>query len=249
MIKDLLISIYHVPQNCVLRVFSGMGYHLWIKLKPFTALKRAFDLKIDLEEEVKAFNLSIEVFPKQGNMTNKKFGNCCKLPLSLNLKNGEFCEILDGFDLSQQGFGYEIPYWIPSANTPLDEKKRKNGRKEVIFTQRSVSDQQDLNYYISKLKPCLKGIITGEIISHKHSSGNGHYMNICLCNALLGLGAPIKTIISAYQNQPDFDPCVTRCQVKSLEKGFSPKFANVSCKTIQKKGFCLNESCHLFKRS
>ena len=27
----------------------------------------------------------------------KKFGNCCKVPLSINRKNGRFCEILDDF--------------------------------------------------------------------------------------------------------------------------------------------------------
>lgn len=153
-LKQKLIDRYGIPENCILRDFSGRGYHLWIKLEKLTPLSRAWDFKIDIENFLKEdFNLDIEVFPKQSTMETGSYGNCCKLPLSINCNNDEFSNILDGFDLSKQGYGCKIVYWIEEAEKV---KKPKKIKKEV-------DKKQGINDVLLKLRKEYRDILTGKI--------------------------------------------------------------------------------------
>lgn len=245
LIMRYLIIEYSIPANCILREFSGEGFHIWIKLKPFTTLKRAFDFKIFLHSKLKEkFNLQCEIFPKQDENIKlaKKFGNCCKVPLSLNRKNGRFCKILDNFDLSQQGLGYNIPNWIPKRpKIPIVNKKAQNFKSIAPI---KIKHNSEIDNFLPNLRPCMKAVILGKVQTHNHPSSNGHYFNIMICNTLYYLGATRKVRISAFKNQPDFSFSISEKQVISLEKNFNPAYVkHLSCKTIRKKGFCI-PNCH-----
>ena len=143
-IKLKIIDHYGIAEICVLRDFSGRGYHIWIKLEKLTPLSRAWDFKIDIESFLeKEFNIEVEVFPKQSTMETGSYGNCCKLPLSINKNNGEFSNILDGFDLAKQGYGYKISIGIPESEKVKKVEKPKKEKKQVD-TKPTINDYSKL---------------------------------------------------------------------------------------------------------
>ena len=240
-IMNFLILLYKIPRNCILRDFSGRGIHVWIKLKHLTTLRRAFDYKVEIEKTIQeTHDTKMEVFPLQNCHTIKNFGNFVKLPLSVNRNNDQYCPILDDFDLSRQGAGYSIPEWIPRQDITLAKARNKNEKSHSNHKRIEIDGKSQMGWFFANLKPCLTSVMLGETITHHHPSGNGHWFNIVLCNALHDLGASQELKIQAFQNQPDFNFETSKSQVESLEKGFKKQYARISCKTIQKKGFCMN---------
>lgn len=242
------IKHYKIPTNNILRDFSGRGYHIWVKLAYQTTLKRAWDLKKDIENRLlKIHGIEEEIFPKQNESTLTKFGNCCKLPLSINLNNGQYCDILDGFDLSKQGSGYKIPEWILKATY---QKKSHNNFTPKNIIQNPIMEVHNecFDWFLGNIKPCLKAIALGTIETHSTQGDNGHLMNISLCNALHYIGAPLEVRIKAFEKQPKFDYTKTKNYILGLSKGFKRKYAEtLTCNTIQKRGFCLRDitgGCH-----
>jgi len=85
----------------------------------------------------------------------------------------------------------------------------------------------------------MRAVILGELFTHHHPSGNGHWFNIMVFNTLYYLGTSRDIRILAFKNQPDFEFAKSEKQVISLEKNFNPKYIkNLSCKAIKRKGFC-----------
>ena len=158
-IKEDLIEHYGISNNDILRDFSGRGYHIWIKFRTLTPLERVWDLVKDVEKRIKeVHNLDVEIFPKQPTMDSNSYGNCCKLPLSINRNNEEFCKILDGFDLSQQGDGYEIVYWVPKFEPEIKPKK------EI----KQVDTTPTLDDTLLKIRQEYKDILTGKLEIHDY---------------------------------------------------------------------------------
>jgi len=243
-VKKALLERYSIGHNVICREFSGRGYHLWIKLKTLTTLKRAYEFREDVRKFLKEkFDLDEEIFPKQAFIEKNGYGNWVKLPLSINFKNGEFCEILDGFDLFKQGSGYEIPIWI----LKLENEKRRNTGNTIVKKDKTDKKQEQIHvnnqvfkWFLDRIRPCLKAIALGKSITHGRKKDSGHLMNISLCNALLYIGAPNDIILKAFEKQPDFDREKTCYYAEKLRRGFRCRYATMlRCRTIEKRGFCL----------
>jgi len=237
---------YKIEPNNSLRCFTGMGADVWTKFKKGTPLSRAWDLKIDMEKRLKEkFNIIVEIFPKQNTNTIGDFGNCCKLPLSINRKNGQFCEILDNFDLSKQGLGYEIPEWIPKFIEPSGTHPHAPALTRTEVFQPTEIKDECLEFFLKQILPCLRAIAEGKSITHNCEGDNGHQMNMKLFAALYYLGASDDIIIKAFSRQPDHNPEKCLKIIQKLKKSFKPKYATSVnlCKNIKERGFCLYDNC------
>ncbi len=238
-VRKGVIEHYNIKPNDILRDFSGEGYHISTKFAKNTTLSRAHDFAEDLKRFLKdKYSLDEEIFPKQALLNDNGYGNFVKLPLSLNRKNGEYCEILDDFDLSKQGEGYKIPDYIPHDVISKQINRVKENKGNSIPIKINVKDA-NFTHFFDKVKPCFKAIILGKLSTHG-KKGRGHYMNITLCNILQYIGASKDIRIKAFENQPEFDYKLTKYYVEKLEKSF--KFRHIrglTCDKIQEKGLCL----------
>lgn len=246
-IRKDLIKHYNIKPNNILRDFSGEGYHISIKFTKKTTLTRAHDFVQDLKRFLyEKYGLNEEIFPKQAILEDNGYGNFVKLPLSFNRKNGEFCEILDDFDLSKQGEGYKIPKEIPHYTSSQEVFRTKENKKKSKTIKIEVKDE-NFKHFLNKLKPCLRKIALGSLITHDRKEGKGHYMNMALCNALYYLGASRNIRIKAFERQSYFNFKKTEYYVRKLEEKFIPEYATIKCETIQEKGLCIKNlrgDCH-----
>lgn len=259
--KIAIMKRYNIPEDCIIREFSGRGYHLWIKFMPLTTLERAYDFREHLREFVlEKLELDEEIFPKQPTIDNGGFGNWVKLPLSINRKNGEFCEILDDFDITKQGIGFKIPNWIPKID--IKQKKITNNTinhhttinfqnyskdnniiKEIVKKQQENKDRPFL-WFTNNIRNCLRSIALGIRSTHGLGNDYGHKMNMCLCNNLIYLGAPDHIIHQAFMYQPFYNPTTTQKQIDSLRKGainhpeIFMRSVHSICDRIKQRGFC-----------
>ena len=77
--------------TCIAEVSGGKGYHFWYPLdQPVTAVDMRHGLKTligNLANDLRCF--SLEIFPKQDQLTGKGFGNLVKLPLGIHRVTGK----------------------------------------------------------------------------------------------------------------------------------------------------------------
>ena len=77
--------------SCIAEVSGGKGYHFWFPLdQPVAAVDMRNGLKMligELGKDLRCF--SLEIFPKQDQLTGKGFGNLVKLPLGIHRVTGK----------------------------------------------------------------------------------------------------------------------------------------------------------------
>ena len=238
-IKNALIKRYKIGKANILREFSGRGYHIWIKLKNLTPLSRAYMFR----EDVKKFLLkSYNTFKGLDKINPEKptveggYGNWVKLPLSINRNNGEYCEILDNFDLSQQGEGYKIPGWIPN----FIEENPKIVKEQTVKTYNLKVEfkDEDFSYFFNHLLPCFQRVALDGTLTILQKGDNGHRMNLYLCDALIIRGARDEIIHKFYLTHPTHNREKTQSNINSARGNFDKEKYGEHCKKIQEIGFC-----------
>jgi len=248
-VYEFLISFYNIRETDICREKSGRGYHIWIKLKDLTTLKRAWDFRESIREKIKQFyHIEVELFPKQSSLKGlvKGLGNFVKLPYSINRKNNVECVVLDTFDLAKQTEGFEISKIIKEIRTnKRKEKHYDSNGTELDLSKWKPLKNIDRSKFYEKLRPCLKQIVRG-----RHAIGTyGHNIRRCLANELFKLKAPLDVRINAFSNQPDFKQKVSRFQVLDLEMRCrkNNRFYVSSCVKIAEWGYCLPTCPQLHK--
>ncbi len=235
---------FSINKNDICREYSGGGYHIWIKNYPNTPLERAHDFKSAIEKwlwEKFKIKSTEGVNPKQRTIEKNGYGNAVKLPLSLNRKRNVICDILDKFDLSQQGEGYKIPDWIPRINEDDKSIITKEKKTEMNDFKVEIKDE-NFSYFINKLRPCFQKVALDGSLTHKQEGKNGHQMNLYLCGALIYEGASDDMIHKFYQTHPTYNYTKTQYQINGARKSFKKEYVeNLSCKKIQQIGFCFPE--------
>ncbi len=240
--KIELIDEYNIKENQIIREFSGRGFHIWILLKKLTFLDRAYDFKCDIEKLLKEkLGLNEEIFPKQAEIDADGYGNWVKLPLSINRKNGKFCEILDDFDLSKQGKKFKIPEWIQKQEKKEKENPTFIKNRKILIGQNNENKTKDLKSFIKNIKmfDCLREIMLDNSITHHHPSGNGHYMNLTITDILIYNGASDDIIHQVFSKHPTYNSSYTQRQIESIRKSLELSHVFIKCETIKKRGFCI----------
>jgi len=241
MSKEIMLELqnrFKISEKDICREFSGGGYHIWIKSDLNTSLVRAYDfgqeLKHILKNEFKI--LKSEVFPKQDFI--EKFGSAVKLPLSLNRKYNNKCEILDGFDLSLQGTGFKIPDSIPSANLNLGIKEKTKMKKSSKVHQIKIIDE-DFNYFFDRLMPCFKQIVENGSLTYNQEGDRGYKMNLYLLRELFYLGASDDIIHKCYTSHPNYRYEITQSNINSARKTYDQRYGGIfPCEKVEPLGYC-----------
>lgn len=146
-IKILIKDYYKIERNNIGREISGRGYHIWIKLKDFTPLERAYKFKRIIEGLLlEVFNISTEINPKQNEIKGNDLGNFVKLPFGINRKSNVECKMLDTFDISAQGVGYEIAeeYIIQKEESKKEIKEKKEDLIKKLPIGKLRKQHQDI---------------------------------------------------------------------------------------------------------
>ncbi len=257
LIYDFLISYYNIRETDICREKSGRGYHIWIKLKDLSTLKRAWDFRESIREKVKQFfHIEVELFPKQASLKGltKGLGNFVKLPFSINRKNNVECVVLDNFDVDKQTEGFEISKIIKEIRTEKRKEKHYDSNEtELDLSKWKPLENIDTYKFYEKLRPCMKALVRGRHAGGKiaHAVGtHGHDIRRNLANELFKLKAPLDVRIQAFGNQPDFKYSTSRYQCIDLEMRArnNNRFYVSSCKTIASWGYCL-PSCPQLHRA
>ncbi len=101
--------------NPCLEFSGGKGYHFWYFFKPCIEAAEAKDylgrIKKSIAGDLSAF--SLEVFPKQGRLSGKGFGNLVKLPLGVHRLSGKksyFVECSDRAIASQLDYLFKVEF-------------------------------------------------------------------------------------------------------------------------------------------
>ena len=120
--------------TCIAEVSGGKGYHFWFPLgQPVAAIDMRLGLKTligDLGKDVRCF--SLEIFPKQDQLTGKGFGNLVKLPLGIHRVTGRksYCVGAKGQSLIQQ------LVWLcsqrPADSTKIEALARQHRTANVV---------------------------------------------------------------------------------------------------------------------
>ena len=70
-------------------------------------------------------------------------------------------------------------------------------------------------------------------------------MRLAIAVEYLAIKAPVEEISSLFESQKDYNKEKTKNQVKhALEKKYKP----FQCKTIKELGYCLENSCIIFRK-
>lgn len=115
--KNLCMKLRHTDKvESILMEFSGKkGYHVWVFVEPTDATS----VKYWAEEAANGCNVH-EIFPKQGKLDKKKFGNLVKLPLGIHQVS------------NKRGYFFNEKY------EPLDFEQSKEHLKEILNKPKQV---------------------------------------------------------------------------------------------------------------
>lgn len=157
---------YKIEKNNMGREMSGRGYHIWIKLKDFTPLELAYKFKKHIERLLSdIYKMEFEINPKQNKIKENELGNFVKLPFGINRKCNIECRMLDTFDISMQGNGYEI---VEEYIIQKEEKKKEiKIQKEIEVKKEKIIKDLPIGKLKKQHQDILNGIIEIEEYAEK----------------------------------------------------------------------------------
>lgn len=157
---------------------------------------------------------------------HEKTGALC-LPLTIHMQPLHFFpSALEGY--RNHGLG-------PSIFQNVAKELQKPKQKRSTLMKKGI-----LNLYNGCVRPCIEFALRTSL-HDKH----GHLMRLAIATEYLNHGYRVENVVHLFQGQTDFDELKTRYFVKDAQtKGYRP----FRCSTIQTLGFCLADSCPLFKR-
>jgi hypothetical protein len=219
---ESLIEVLRRNQIGFLLEASGSpdSYHLWVFLfKTKTINAYAFSQQIKRSSGVKC-----EVWPKQKHVDPSGYGNFVKLPLGINLKNGQRSVFLDP-DTFEPLLGLpEYPGRVMLCEVEGNEYRAKPKSKErPISSQRMSSGIQQ-----GKLRPCMDWALANSDL--EGAEGNAMRHAIAVEAKLAGFTR--EETIGLFEHLPDFKRKITEYQVDNAWKNSLHAY---NCETLKDK--------------
>ncbi len=234
-----------IPQEALLlEETGGRGYHIWIFLRDAIVGDSAVAFGRILKNYLR---FEIEFFPKQGQLTGKKFGNLIKLPLGIHRKysvRSVFFRLSDGEPRYCEGLECNLEFLtrvVPADSAVVLEIVRTHPAS--VVTTRSVeywSTERELQrpLFRGDLKTLVTRCTAIQCLRAKAEAGQHltraeafHFANI-LVSAEQGQDYVVETMRASYGGEYDEQKTLTE-----IEK-IRPLFPT-SCATLVEQGICL----------
>jgi len=220
---------------------GGKGYHVYVFLKNTVAFpNHRAELVKKVYELLQRKLLKGFKFETLDQSVIGDLKRLARVPYSMHEKTGKRCYPIT---LSHQFFDPESLeiYRVYGLDTYLiREVIRDITNKEKIHNvKRSRSKKYVSN---SKVRPCIL-----EALKQPLEGEEGHLMRLAIAREYLNLGYSVDEVAQLFKTQSDYgDGRKSRYYVEYLKRHPSKP---VKCKTIQELGFCLGDSCKIYRRS
>jgi len=165
-----------------------------------------------------------------------------RIPYSIHQKTGVPCHPVDlnrnliaieSVDLNfyrEHGLDTEV---LKIVCREVKEKERWKEAQARIRAKHPVKLRKSV-------RPCI-----GEALKHSLKEKNGHLMRLAIAVEFLNKGYSADQVVDLFRSQADFDEKKTRYYVEdALKKGYKP----FRCSKIRKLGFCLGDSCQIYRK-
>ena len=215
---------------------SPNSYHIWVLLKPTkTCNAYRFSRQIAAEAGIKC-----EIFPKQKGLNgDSKYGNLVKVPLGVNRKTGVKSQFLDSITFEPYAGMVPIPGIVhlrdmSEAHDIVERgvKARSIKRCKEELSRKPMRLGQDL-------RPCMQGVLANKT---PLEGPEGHEMRVAIATEAWNIGLPIEKAIKLFRDQPDYNPEMTRKNVKDI---YLRCYYLYECDTLKEKcGSIVMSYCH-----
>jgi len=218
---------------------GGKGYHVYIFLKNTVAfpnhrtdlVKKVYEL---LQRKLLK-GLELETLDQSVIGDLKRLA---RIPYSVHEKTGKLCHPIA---LNHQFYdpkSLEI-YREHGLDTSLIREviKEITSREKI---QRSKHVRSKIYVSNSKIRPCIL-----EALKKPLEGEEGHLMRLAIAVEFLNKGYSVDQVVDLFRAQGDFSERKTRYYVEDAKrKGYKP----FRCSKIRKLGFCLENSCEIYRR-
>jgi len=240
--RDFAIKIERFYNAKPLLVFSGCkGFHVYVWLWKTIEVRKSLELQAKqiykrLQEKLLK-GLKYETLDPQVLGDIKRLA---RVPYSRHEETGFLCIPLT-FEMQPLQIlpsaieGYRKHGLGPEIIRKVAKEVQKPKRKASIHVRKCI-----LKLSKGNIRPCIESALQIDL-HDKH----GHLMRLAIATEYLNHGYRVENVVQLFQGQTDFNELKTRYFVKDAQtKGYRP----FRCSTIQTLGFCLADSCPLFKR-
>ena len=164
-----------------------------------------------------------------------------RVPFSVHEKTGKQCVPVD-----LEGKNIQVKSLEPFRKQGLDTKLIEVVCREIVYEKKwaEIRAERKRTWKPSKngaIRPCIEASLSLPL-----HTGSGHKMRIAIATEYLHKGASVDQVVELFRPQVDFgDGNKTRYYVVDIaKKGYKP----FKCETIRGLGFCLGDSCPLYKK-
>jgi len=217
---------------------GGKGYHVYVFLKNTVAFpNHRADLVKKVYERLQRKLLKGLNFETLDQNVIGDLKRLARVPYSVHEKTGKLCHPIA---LNHQFYdpkSLEI-YREHGLDTSLIREviKEITSREKIRKPARSKIHASN-----SKIRPCIL-----EALKQPLEDEEGHLMRLAIAREYLNLGYSVDEVAQLFKTQSDYgDGRKSRYYVEYLKRHPSKP---VRCKTIQELGFCLGDSCEIYRR-
>ena len=218
---------------------GGKGYHVYIFLKNTVAfpahrtelVKQIYGL---LQRKIlKGFNFETLDQSVIGDLKR-----LARVPYSIHEKTGKLCH-----PISLNHRFYDPKSLDVFREYGLDTSLIREAIKEITSKekiQKPKSVRSTIRISNSNIRPCIL-----EALKRPLEGKNGHLMRLAIAREFLNAGYSVDDVVALFKGQEDFNERKTRYYVEYLKQHPSKP---VRCSTIRELGFCLGDSCKIYRR-
>jgi len=218
---------------------GGKGYHVYVFLKNTVAFPtHRVELVKQVYELLQRKILKGFKFETLDQSVIGDLKRLARVPYSVHEKTGKLCHPIA---LNHQF--YDPKSLDVYREYGLDTSLIREVIKEITSKEKirkSKSARSAVRISNSKIRPCVL-----EALKKPLEGEEGHLMRLAIAREFLNAGYSVDDVVSLFKSQGDFNERKTRYYVEYLKQHPSKP---VRCKTIRELGFCLGDSCKIYKR-
>ena len=240
---ETLIKFYGVLPFLV---FSGRkGYHAYVFLqKPVAFSADKIEFAKQLYERLQRKLLKGLEFETLDSNVIGDIKRLARIPYSVHEETGRICQPVALNGRSYEPRSLEI-FRVYGLDTGMVQQVVRELRVEDMLRHALANKKHHVNK-IGGVRPCIRAALEGRF--GPLEGENGHLMRLAIARELLHAGHAAEQVVEMFRDSPaipDFKHEKTAYYVNYLKAHPSKP---VRCVRIREWGFCLGNSCPLYKR-